>query len=343
MSRPSLACQAVFLGPALLFVGGAACSSGPPAVAPCDAQMCNTPGVEAGAADGGTAPDASGGTGTDAPGADAPADTATAMGLCPATPVRALTIPDTHNGMVSGTGKVPTARCWGQTPGPDNVFSLKITKTTGVEIHAQLEPVDTVADQTIVVTVRKRCEDGATELACHVQRNKGQGSTVRLVLEPGDYLVVVDTFNLSVDAGPGGGFMYSMTVKEYTFPANALCKGATVVMNGTSLMNQDASMGVDSLSGKCETTATGKVLYYKASVPAGQTITAKSTGRSSLRLLEGCDVTSCWQSAKAGGTGDGAMISWKNPAAVPADVWVALGNNDAAASGSYDITFTIAP
>ncbi|HVZ75357.1 MAG TPA: hypothetical protein VHJ20_23435 [Polyangia bacterium] len=264
--------------------------------------------------------------------------------LCTAVPVRALSIPDSYSGTLSGPSKIATSNCWGQvTSGPDDVFTLHLDQATGVEIHAQLEPVASITDQTIVVGVRKKCADGGGELVCNVHRNQGTGALVHTILQPGDYLVTVDTFTVSQDGGaPPSSAAYSLTTSKFDFPPNVACAQAVEVTNGQMLTSQDASAGVDDLS-RCDRLVTAKVIYYKATVPAGQTLMVKSTGRSAVRILASCDAATCLTEAKDNGTSMGATATWTNAGAAPTTVFIALGAFDASTSASYDISFAIAP
>jgi hypothetical protein len=287
---------------------------------------------------------------SDASGGGDAKDSGGTPGLCAATPAGDLTIPSVIDGTLTGSGNIGSSKCWGLTVGPDTFFKLEIKdKATGVDIKAQLTPADTVPDQTLVVSSRNACDaptNPGAEIQCDVHRNKGAGPALHQIFQPGTYLIAVDSFQASQDAGVGSSWTlpFHMTVDKFDFPANAFCAGAVEVMDGTMLKTQDASAGVDSLSSRtgCDRLAVGKVVYFKATVPAGQTLTAKSSGRSAVRILPSCDATAaCLASAKDSGTGDGATATWMNAGAAPATVYITLGSNDASASVSYDLSFTI--
>jgi hypothetical protein len=267
-------------------------------------------------------------------------------GLCAAAPAGDLPIPASIDGTLTGPGNIGTSRCFGLTVGPDTFYKLTITdKATGVDIKAQLTPADTVPDQTLVVSSRQPCDgpDPGAEIQCDVHRNKGTGPDLHQIFQPGTYLIAVDSFQVSQDAGVSSSWTlpFHLTTETFTFPPNVFCASAVEVMDGTMLKMQDASAGVDSLTAKCERLAVGKVVYFKATVPAGQTLTAKSSGRSGLRLLSSCDATTCLASAKDIGTGDGATAMWMNGGAAATTVYLALGSNDASTSASYDLSVSI--
>jgi hypothetical protein len=124
-------------------------------------------------------------------------------------------------------------------------------------------------------------------------------------------------------------------------PARA-CVVATPVMDGTMLTAQDTSKGSDTLVAACQPLAVGPVLYYKATIPAGETLTAKTTGPSALRILSGCGATTCLASDADKGSGAGVTVAYMNATfSPPLDVILALGSSNAAAPGSYGLTVSI--
>jgi hypothetical protein len=104
------------------------------------------------------------------------------------------------------------------------------------------------------------------------------------------------------------------------------------VKDGTSLTFQDASAATDNLSSRCNASDTGGVLYYSASIGAGQALTATATSIGSwlpsLRLLASCNATSCLASSGSSPNPKmqpGASLTYFNAGASPANVILAVG------------------
>jgi hypothetical protein len=132
-----------------------------------------------------------------------------------------------------------------------------------------------------------------------------------------------------VAAGFNGG-TFSLKAALRAPPANVTCGAATPVKNGTSLTFQDASAATDNLSSKCNSFDTGGVLYYSATIGAGQTLkaTATTNGRwlPSLRLLAGCGASTCLTSSSPMPMPfPGTTLSYTNPGGSSIDVILAVG------------------
>jgi len=133
----------------------------------------------------------------DAP-AERPADVAvetSILDLCPP-PRRTITAPGplfSIDGTTAGMSGVSGASCEPLASGPEDVYTLNVTSRSVVNLDTEGER--TTFNTTL--SVRRVCNDGATEIAC----DGGTGGTVRsriqTLLEPGAYAVIVD--------GCGGG------------------------------------------------------------------------------------------------------------------------------------------
>jgi hypothetical protein len=151
----------------------------------------------------------------------------------------------------------------------------------------------------------------------------------------------------------GTGFVggaFNLTAALRAPPANVTCGAATPVVNGTSLAFQDVSAASDNLSSRCLPSDTGGVLYYRATIGAGQilTATATTTGRwfPSLRLLASCSAMTCLASSgfMMPGPMPGASLTYANMGASPLDVILAVGPSVMSGPATYfDLSVSIAP
>jgi hypothetical protein len=155
-----------------------------------------------------------------------------------------------------------------------------------------------------------------------------------------------------VAAGTGySGGAFNLTAALRAPPANVTCGAATLVVNGTSLAFQDVSAASDNLSSRCLPSDTGGVLYYRATIGAGQilTATATTTGRwfPSLRLLASCSAMTCLASSTfmmpGPMPGPGATLTYVNMGGSPLDVILAVGPSIMSGPpGYFDLSVSIA-
>jgi hypothetical protein len=140
------------------------------------------------------------------------------------------------------------------------------------------------------------------------------------------------------------GGTFTMRVAINPAPMNVTCASATPVVDGTSLTLQDARAGADDLSSRCEPLARGGVLYYRANVPAGETVRASVTPlegwRPVVRILSSCAATTCLASAVSG---PDTAASWTNTGASAVDVIIAAGAHDTMFTGYFRLDVAIGP
>jgi hypothetical protein len=152
-----------------------------------------------------------------------------------------------------------------------------------------------------------------------------------------------------VSAGFSGGGSFSITASLRDPPTNMTCGSATPVTNGTSLTFQDATVGTDNLSSRCLPSDTGGVLYYSATIGAGQTLkaTATSTGKwlPSLRLLASCGASTCLASSNMPMMFPQVALSYTNSGGSPVNVVLAVGPNAmfGPMAGYFDLDVSITP
>jgi hypothetical protein len=142
----------------------------------------------------------------------------------------------------------------------------------------------------------------------------------------------------------GGPFAMRVSIQPASM--NVTCATATVVGDGDSLALQDARAGLDDLSALCEPSpAPGGALYYRATVPPGETIGAAMTPaegwRAVLRILPACGATSClaWSPLMFGG----ATASWTNTGTTSTDVILAASASNTTSTGYFRLDVAIGP
>ena len=145
---------------------------------------------------------------------------------------------------------------------------------------------------------------------------------------------------------PSNGGRFDLTATVVPAPTNVSCAAATSVTNGARLTFQNASLGNDNATGACLPAATGTVLWYRAVVPAGQTLSARATPLggmdAAVRLVTACGVTSCLGNANTGAAGALEGVTYTNPGSADQTVLVAVGGVTNATNGLFDLDVSIA-
>jgi len=128
---------------------------------------------------------------------------------------------------------------------------------------------------------------------------------------------------------------------------NSTCAGATALQPGAPVTAQAVARGGPGLSSACVPSAVGKTLYYRISVPAGQTVVVVATPTSLLdaviRFIEACPAVACldsWDSEPAGTAESG---HWSNTGTTAVDVIVAVSAYTSDSRGAFDLTASLAP
>jgi hypothetical protein len=152
---------------------------------------------------------------------------------------------------------------------------------------------------------------------------------------------------VAVSAGYSGGGSFSLTASLRDPPTNMACGSAIPVTNGTTLTFQDATVGTDNLSSRCLPSDTGGVLYYSATIGAGQTLmaTATASGKwlASLRLLSSCGASSCLASSNLPMMFPQNSLTYTNSGGSPVNVILAVGPNAmfGPMAGYFDLNVSI--
>ena len=261
--------------------------------------------------------------------------------------------------------------------GPEAIYTWRLSERTVVDVEV-VSNIDTV------VSIRRDCTDPLTELACNdnaVAGDPGGGSTgaggiggptmpvpvpppgfpvdagvdvppvgnsrdghVRAALDPGTYFVLVD------EAEPFGvGGDYVLKVSSSTPPAQSSCATALPLADGTSL----AAEQLDLASGNavsCSGGTSRPALYYKATIPSGQRLTARAFPTRGdrlwtpvLQLLDGCaEAALCLATGRAAEGGDhSSVLRYVNNGPTDQTVWLAVGANGVVSGALFQLAVSI--
>lgn len=148
----------------------------------------------------------------------------------------------------------------------------------------------------------------------------------------------------SLEPSNGGRFDLAATIVPA--PANVSCASATAVASGARLTYQNAAAASDNATGACLPAATGTALWYRAVVPAGQTLTARATPLGAMdavvRVVSACGATTCLASANAGAARASERAEYTNSTTVDQPVLLAVGGATNATNGLFDLEVSIA-
>jgi hypothetical protein len=165
---------------------------------------------------------------------------------------------------------------------------------------------------------------------------------VRAALDPGTYFVLVDEAEAF---GVGGD--YVLKVSSSTPPAQSSCTTALPISDGTSL----AAEQLDLASGtaiSCSGGTARPALFYKATIPSGQRLTARAFATRGdrnwnpvIQLLDGCAQTaSCLATDRQAGDG-GPVLRYVNNGPSDQTVLLAVGPNGPVSGGVFRLLVSI--
>lgn len=146
----------------------------------------------------------------------------------------------------------------------------------------------------------------------------------------------------SFDASTSGAF--DGRVRVLPPPINTTCASAATLTSGMTLAAQNASAGIENLTGPCVPAATGTVLYYQVRVAAGDQLTLRARPASGvdpvIRLLDACGASSCLASANAAGVNAAESLVYRNTGA-DRTLTVAVGGATNATNGFFDLDVNV--
>ncbi|MBL8605278.1 MAG: hypothetical protein JNK72_25330 [Myxococcales bacterium] len=158
--------------------------------------------------------------------------------------------------------------------------------------------------------------------------------TVFIAVSPAQTMSDAGRFSLSVNVGRGA--------------RNATCARAQAVNDGSSfsaLSFADASDVLTACAGS-PVTSTGATLYYRATVPPGQLLTATSSPSQTLanspflRVIQACGANTCLAHSGATST-SGNTVRYRNDTTAPREVIVAASNYPATNTVPFSMSFTL--
>ena len=311
--------------------------AGAPDTGTSDAGAPDTGTIDAGAPDAGTSDAGPRDVVGDASDAAVPVDVQSAG--C-ALPLGTITLPgavDPISGITRGTSTIPSASCSSSASGPENVYRLTITATTGVILDT--DNAATTFDT--VLSIRRTCGDLATDVACDDDSGNtpANSSIVRTALSPGSYSVIVDGYS-------GGAGNYVLRARTFDVAANAVCPGAAALTAASPLAAQDVARA-GSANTACVTGGGGQ-LFYSFTLPANSQATLRATPTGTapawtpvLRALNDCSATTCAGNA-TGGVGTVATLALANTTAAPRTFTLAVSpTSSAITTGTFDLSAAV--
>jgi len=240
-------------------------------------------------------------------------------------------VPVTGDTNVGSTG--PLA-CLG--PLNSGLLYYSITIPTGMTLGAQLKPT-TQSDEHVAIL------DSCGATTCLGTQDFGPTPTSTYTNTSGAPRPVIVVASSGFTGGP-----FSLTAALRGPPTNGTCSAATAVTNGTSLTFQDATGATDNLAAKCNAGDTAGVVYYKATIGAGQAITVNTSSNGSwmpaIRLLASCGAASCLATSNFSMMMKTAStLKYTNSSGAPLDVIIAVGPSAmfGPMAGYFDIDVTI--
>lgn len=129
--------------------------------------------------------------------------------------------------------------------------------------------------------------------------------------------------------------------------SNATCAHATMLTAGSPIAAEDTSLATQVLTSACYPAGTGKALFYRVTVPAGQTVLVTATPSATLdpvvRFISSCTATACERYDDASGPGVPEVGHWANPGTGATEMIVAVSPYSRTANGTFDLTTSFVP
>jgi hypothetical protein len=235
------------------------------------------------------------------------------------------------NAMGTG-GMVPNATCVTTTGGAERIFRLTITARTGVVLNA----TTMMSGTDLTMALRTNCASTVGEIACN-DDTVGLNPSLRAVLDPGEYFVVVDELG---DAASATGGPVTVTLNTFTAAANGTC-AMPETLTGMSLMGNTNGGAVPAAT--CNSFNDGPQLFYSYTVPANTrvTFTATPTGMPAwapyVRVVENCMTAATCLATGSGSSGNPTNAVFDNRTAMARTVTVSVGSTDTANGGTFTL------
>jgi hypothetical protein len=222
------------------------------------------------------------------------------------------------SGKLDGPSQSSATSCSvAETRGPQAVYLLEVPEQTGLSLIV-------TAMGRFVVSIRRACDDPATEVACQNGEPASSIASLRTVLEPGTYWVVVDLVDESTS---GGDYTLSLASNGACERAADIVENAAGVGNAATVFGDLAGGEPSPLPLSCSNSGElGNTLHYRARLPAGDTLTARAR-RSDVgeplpvNVVDSCTSTQCL----ADGIG---QARHSNVGTMAIDVIIKVGSGD---------------
>ena len=183
---------------------------------------------------------------------------------------------------------------------------------------------------------------GGAALAQIVFPGGTRDAHLRVVLDPGNYFVIVD------EAEPFGvGGEYLLKASSSPPLAQSSCAGALTIKDGTSLPAEELDLGTQ-LASSCTGAEKRPALYYSANVPSGQRLTARAQVRQGgdrpwtpvLQLLSACREGLCLATDRPGPNGQ-PLLRYVNNGPIDQQVILAVGSSAAVSGALFRLDVSI--
>jgi hypothetical protein len=279
-------------------------------------------------------------------GADVVGDVADAgpepMGHARCSTARMLSDGETVEGEDFARAARPHVGCFGFVTGPTLYYRVRVPSLETLTVSLARDPMGPAYVPTL------RLLPSCDSSRCVTQSVSARGDTATLTWTN----LSDDAAELLLAASPGqteaaaGRFTLSAAIGRGA--RNATCARATPVGDGASFPNVTFAEATDALPicpGSVMPTA-GAALYYRATVPPGQVLTATALpvatfgNAAVLRVIDACGAPACLADSGRAST-SGNTVRWTNTGTTPRDVLVAAQNYPSTSSTASSLSFTL--
>jgi hypothetical protein len=183
--------------------------------------------------------------------------------------------------------------------------------------------------------------DGATVLP-QVIINGPRDAHLRAVLDPGNYFVVIDE---AEPFGVGGDYTLKTTIMPPL--AQSSCNTAQGIQDGTSLPSEELDLASERAT-SCTGSEQRPALYYRATIPAGQRLTARALPALGdrpwspvMQLVTACSQAMCLATDRASPDGQQRMLRYVNNGSSDQPVLLTVGANTAVSGANVRLDVSI--
>jgi|GEM_PF-1052524 len=258
-------------------------------------------------------------------------------GMCGLRSGAALRLPgDDVRTELSGPSLVASSGCAASTAGAEVVHPLTLAARTGVVLSASAGLFR------LSLSVRRDCAVASSEFLCDAQSFGDMPASLRAILEPGRYVVVVD----AVFPSP---FPIGADIRLRTFaPApNATCDAALPLLPTEPRLAQDTSGGLPP-EGSCGVEGAAQ-LHYTVTVPAFHRAVvtavprAGSAGSPWIGVADGCSTLECLAGSRATAEGGASVLTVDHRGDAPRTLALHVSAARAGDEARFDLSVRFVP